>query len=82
AAFKALSEYRPRPYLGDVAFFKPATSIFPIAPRAVWGALIEGDFTVHDVLGDHGSMVRTQVASLASALSLTLHRAGKVTKYG
>src|SRR6185312_11662399 len=82
AAFKALCDYQPRHYLGPVEFFKPTTSIFPIAPKRVWGDLIEGGLAVHDVPGDHGSMVRSEVAGLAHAMSLALHRAGEMAKHG
>lgn len=82
AAFKALSDYRPWPYLGTVEFLKPEHSIFPVAPHRIWGALIEGGLEVHHVPGDHGSMVRAEVASLARALSQVLRRAGEAAKHG
>jgi acetoacetyl-CoA synthetase len=75
SAFAALVDYTPRPYPGAVHFFRPRTSIFPIAPGSVWGELI-GALTIHPVAGDHGSMVRSEVASLAAALSRELRRAG------
>ena len=82
AAYKALNEYQPRPYLGPIEFFKPTTSIFPIPPKRIWGGLIEGGIAVHEVPGDHGSMVRAEVGGLARAMSLALRRAGETVKHG
>ena len=82
AAHKALNDYQPRPYLGPIEFFKPTTSIFPIPPKRIWGGLIEGGITVHEVPGDHGSMVRAEVGGLARAMSLALRRVGETVKHG
>lgn len=80
-AYAALTKYWPTPYAGPVAFFKPAISIFQIAPKRIWGKLV-GRITVHRVPGTHSDMVRDHVVDLARALSLTLHRAGEMAKYG
>ncbi len=80
-AYAALTDYRPTPYAGEVAFFKPTTSIFQIAPKRVWGMLV-GRLTLHRVPGTHGGMIRGHVGDLARALSLALHQAGETAKYG
>jgi acetoacetyl-CoA synthetase len=67
----ALTNYRPQYYSGEVLFFQPETSIFPIAPKRIWGKLL-GGLAVHNVRGDHGSMVHEHVADLAAALSRAL----------
>jgi acetoacetyl-CoA synthetase len=74
AAFEALTHYWPTRYHGEVLFIRPATSIFSIAPKRIWGGLIRRLRVVH-VPGDHGSMVRAHVAPLAKALSRALRDA-------
>jgi thioesterase domain-containing protein len=80
-ALAALSPYWPTPYPGAVAFFRPQTSIFPVAPKRVWRKLV-GALTLHPVPGTHTDMVREHAGGLALALSLELHKAGEVAKYG
>jgi thioesterase domain-containing protein/acyl carrier protein len=75
AGFRALRDYRPRFYPGRVDFFRPAVSIFPVAPRLVWGKLLPG-IELHAVGGDHSGMVRGAAASLADAISRALRAAG------
>jgi thioesterase domain-containing protein/acyl carrier protein len=71
ATFRALVSYRPRRYPGAITFFRPAVSIFPIAPRRYWGKLVAA-LDLVPVAGDHDGMVREDAASLAAALSRRL----------
>jgi acetoacetyl-CoA synthetase len=73
-ALEALIEYRPHRYTGTVVFFRPDASIFPVAPRRVWGKLL-GGLAIHRVAGDHGSMLRQHVGDLAAALTGVLRAA-------
>ncbi|MGH6989248.1 MAG: alpha/beta fold hydrolase [Stellaceae bacterium] len=72
ASFHALSDYRPLPYPGAITFFRPAISIFPIAPRLYWGRRV-GAIELQPVAGDHDGLMREDAASLAAALSRSLH---------
>jgi thioesterase domain-containing protein/acyl carrier protein len=71
AGLRALESYRPRYYPGEIDFFRPAVSIFPIAPARVWGKLARR-FQLHRVAGNHDDMIREEAASLAAALSRVL----------
>jgi acetoacetyl-CoA synthetase len=73
-AIAALTRYRLRHYPGAVAFFRPAESIFPIAPQRVWGRMLAG-LNLHAVRGDHVSMVREHTGDLAVAISRVLRDA-------
>jgi thioesterase domain-containing protein/acyl carrier protein len=74
AANTALLHYRPRPYAGGIVFLRAKTSIFPVAPKRVWGRLV-GSIDLHSVDADHDSMVREDSASLAATLSHVMRRA-------
>jgi thioesterase domain-containing protein len=74
SAFGALTRYEPRPYRGAIVFFRPAVSIFPIAPARVWGRLVDA-IAIEKVAGNHDGMVREEAASLAAALSRVLRDA-------
>jgi thioesterase domain-containing protein len=55
------SKYRPQPYRGDVSFFRAkdrAASVSPF-PQAGWLPLVEGNFSVVDVPGNHMGMLQS-----------------------
>jgi acetoacetyl-CoA synthetase len=74
AAFTALWNYRPRPYPGPVVFFRPATSIFPVAPARIWRPLV-GRLDMRRVGTGHESLVRNDAPALAAALAQALRDA-------
>lgn len=80
-AFVALTNYRPAPYVGEIEFFRPTASIFPVAPKRIWGKSL-GRINVHNVPGNHSNMMREHAGDLAKALSLALRKAGEVARYG
>jgi thioesterase domain-containing protein len=67
----AALDYRPQPYDGPVLLLRPADRPRHPAWNAEigWRGLFTGDFQVHDVPGDHESMLRhPKVEALAALL--------------
>lgn len=50
--------YKPTPYPGDVIFLGAQEDYDPEDPRALWQLLVEGEFTLHLVPGDHRTMTQ------------------------
>lgn len=76
AGIRALMDYRPSRYDGDIVFFRPENSIFPVAPARVWGPVVRR-LVLHTVPGDHESMLRDYAGDLAAAFSRVLGAAAK-----
>jgi thioesterase domain-containing protein len=69
AHYRALRNYRPRFYDGEVTFVRAALpSCFPADPVPVWSPLIH-KLNVETVPGEHVSMLTTSIDRLASLLS-------------
>jgi acetoacetyl-CoA synthetase len=75
SAYQAYLQYRPRPYLGKVAFVSAGIiSIFPRKPVSVWRKLIP-DLEVHTIPCDHVAMIAKNAKQVADALSLSTRKA-------
>ncbi|HEX2081070.1 MAG TPA: amino acid adenylation domain-containing protein [Longimicrobium sp.] len=76
ANHNALVDYVPRPYAGRITYFNSrASSRLASAQEAMrfWGRLAEGGFCVHEVSGNHGTMLQhPHVESVAEALRRVL----------
>ena len=78
ANLKALRSYLPGPYPGRVTLFRAAEAAAqPPDPTFGWRGLAAGGVEVHEVPGDHDTMVREpHVRVLAERLGAQLERAG------
>jgi amino acid adenylation domain-containing protein len=68
---RAVRQYEPRPYPGAVALFKAREWRYEneVAADLGWSALVDGGVNVHEVPGNHYTLVREpNVASLAEQL--------------
>jgi acetoacetyl-CoA synthetase len=75
SAYLALKRYRPRFYVGEIKFVRPAISTdFPSNPAAVWSQFA-AHFEVETIPGDHWSMLTTEFERLGSVLSDYLREA-------
>jgi amino acid adenylation domain-containing protein len=76
ANHNALVDFIPRPFAGRVTYFQTRGSAYlPSAQETLrfWGRLAEGGFGVHEVPGNHGTLLDPpHVAPLASALRRVL----------
>jgi len=76
---RAAADYAPLPYAGRVALFRVAAR--PAgggagAPGLGWEGLAQGGLTIHEMPGDHWSLLREPLAgSLAEALELSFQAA-------
>jgi len=75
ATSDALLAYRPRRYSGKILFLKARRSLFPLNPRDIWRRLSQ-EYEMRIVPGNHDSMMREDVDSLAAELSRCLAQAG------
>jgi thioesterase domain-containing protein/acyl carrier protein len=69
---RAQTLYVPKPYPGDMVFFRAATqSVTQFDPQSGWGKLVSGQIAVCEVPGDHLSLFGNEanVQALAQALS-------------
>jgi amino acid adenylation domain-containing protein len=59
---QAVQNYRPQPYFGKVVLFEVELSSLKsvLAPKAFWGKIFWGDFTIEPVKGTHQSVVLHQ----------------------
>lgn len=87
----AAQQYRPPPYAGRVNLFRADEErdrVFgqqrrPDAPDMGWGAVASGGVTIHQVPGDHDSLVlKPHVRVLAERLKACLDRPGGVGRAG
>ena len=80
ANHNALVDYVARPYAGRITYFTTrASSRLSAAQEAIrfWGRLAEGGFGVHEVSGNHGTMLQPpHVASVAAELRAVLAAGG------
>ncbi len=72
----ALYGYRPARLAREVVFFQPSSpiEILPTDPRPIWRRLV-GTLTIEKIPGDHYSLMRAHVGSLAAALNKSLEAA-------
>lgn len=69
AEFVAWRNYRPRFYPGKIFYLRASiTKYFPKNVRAVWGPLVQ-ELEVHDIPGDHNSLVEGQHELVADLLT-------------
>jgi thioesterase domain-containing protein len=74
AAYRALCQYRPGSYAGEVKFVRAAViSSFPRDAAGVWGPFVQ-KLDVETVPGDHLGMIATYYEELASVLSCYLRQ--------
>jgi thioesterase domain-containing protein len=79
AHYRALRNYRPRFYDGEVKFVRAAVpSRFPADPVPVWSPLIR-KLTVETLPGEHVTMLTTSIDQLASLLSTYARAAGAIS---
>jgi thioesterase domain-containing protein len=72
AAVRALRQYHPRPYNGNVGFIRAGTPLkFPDDPKKVWAKFIER-FEVETVPGDHHEILTKNYEHLATVISRLL----------
>jgi amino acid adenylation domain-containing protein len=76
ANHNALVDFVPRPFAGRVTYFQTRGSAYLSSAQETlrfWGRLAEGGFGVHEVPGNHGTLLDPpHVAPLASALRRVL----------
>jgi amino acid adenylation domain-containing protein len=76
ANHNALVDYVARPYAGRITYFNTrASSRLPAAQESMrfWGRLAEGGFCVHEVSGNHGTLLQhPHVETVADALRRAL----------
>ena len=76
ANHNALVDYVPRPYAGRMAYFQTRGSASLSSAQEnlrFWGRLAEGGFGVHEVAGNHGTLLQPPyVRSVAEALRRVL----------
>jgi thioesterase domain-containing protein len=66
---RALYDYRPPAYAGDVVLFQPAERPDLLDSRPGWAPLVSGRFVAHEISGTHSSMLlQPHVAGFAAAL--------------
>lgn len=71
----ATYQYEPKPYQGDIIFFRHTEPMehFPALPHRAWLELVHGKLEIHQVPGDHISMNYPPcVQVLAAHLKLTI----------
>ena len=69
SAARALANYRPKFYPGEIKFVRAdIPSEFPADPAAIW-ANLAAQLAIQTVEGDHESMLKTHFASLGAVLS-------------
>jgi oxalate---CoA ligase len=76
---QALQEYVPRPYPGRLVLFRATIQSVQADPdpQMGWGKLAEGGLEIHEVPGDHVSLlVEPNVRLLAQQLAVCLQRIG------
>ena len=76
---QAMNRYMPRAYLGPITLFKAEEPLGekPLDGDLGWGALASGDLTVHEMPGNHFTIVRTpNIEILAEQLKNHLRTAG------
>jgi thioesterase domain-containing protein len=78
----AAVQYKPKPYSGPVALFRSSQPAGDsnADPQYGWGGIVRGALEVHQIPGDHMSiMSEPHVAVLANRISSCLRRAGEST---
>jgi thioesterase domain-containing protein len=75
-------DYVPPPYAGNVALFQPASRRPDMVDhRLAWEGLVQGDFAVHDISGDHFTLIKQpNVQCLAACIDASLLRAQKLAR--
>jgi thioesterase domain-containing protein len=74
---RALATYEPPPYDGPVHLFRAAGRISRMEEDDLtlgWGGLVNGELRVSDLPGDHYSILREEVETLAGRLRALLER--------
>ena len=75
AGHAAFCRYRPRVYAGAVTFVKAADEVrMPFDAKLLWGGLLS-KLTIHLIPGDHWSLVKNNVGTLATVLSTAIRHA-------
>jgi aspartate racemase len=85
ANLRALRGYEPKPYGGEVTVFPAAESAaeFALDARRVWGALATGGLNVHQLPGNHYTILnRPQVETLSALLKIRIEAAGDARGLG
>ena len=75
-------DYVPPPYAGNVALFQPARRRPDMVDhRLAWEGLVQGDFAVHDISGNHITFIeQPNVQGLAACIDASLLRAQKLAR--
>jgi thioesterase domain-containing protein len=69
SAARALANYRPKFYPGEIKFVRAdIPSEFPADPAAIW-ANLAAQLAIQTVEGNHESMLKTHFAGLGAVLS-------------
>ena len=80
ANHNAMVDWSPRPYAGRLTYFQTRGSAYlPTAQETLrfWGRLADGGFGVHEVAGNHGTLLdKPHVTSVAAALRRVLAELG------
>ena len=64
AHLEAMKNYRPRPFAGRIALFRPSGSGNATAPQGDWAQIAAGGITRHTTPGDHHSMLQEPVVEV------------------
>jgi amino acid adenylation domain-containing protein len=76
---RALATYEPRPYDGEVQLFRAAERAARMEeqdPTLGWSALVNGRLRINDLPGDHYTILRQEVGTLAGRLREMLGEPG------